>query len=40
MDVHPVEKALVVYYETEATILGESGDPVIGDKKECQKMYV
>ncbi|VDM35904.1 unnamed protein product [Hydatigera taeniaeformis] len=35
IDVHPFEQALVICYKAEATILGESGDPVIGDKKEC-----
>uniref|UniRef100_A0A5K3G0X1 DUF1716 domain-containing protein n=1 Tax=Mesocestoides corti TaxID=53468 RepID=A0A5K3G0X1_MESCO len=38
VDVHPFEKALVVFYEAEATILGELGDPVIGDKKQCRKI--
>lgn len=38
IDVHPFEQALVICYEAEATILGESGDPVIGDKKKCQKI--
>ncbi|KAL2089471.1 hypothetical protein ACEWY4_014159 [Coilia grayii] len=38
LDVHPTEKALVVQYEVEATILGEMGDPVMGDRKECQKI--
>lgn len=33
LDVHPVEKALVVNYELEATILGQLGDPMLGDKK-------
>ena len=27
-------------YELEATILGELGDPMLGERKECQKMYV
>ena len=40
IDVHPTEKAIVVNYELEATILGEMGDPMLGEKKECQKMYV
>lgn len=40
VDVHPTEKALVVTYHLEATILGEAGDPMLGEKKECQKMYV
>ncbi|ESN90663.1 hypothetical protein HELRODRAFT_70921 [Helobdella robusta] len=38
IDVHPVEKALVVNYEVEAVILSESGEPVLGDKKQCQKV--
>ncbi|XP_069593239.1 kinesin-associated protein 3 isoform X2 [Ranitomeya imitator] len=38
IDVHPTEKALVVHYEVEATILGEMGDPMLGEKKECQKI--
>ena len=32
LDVHPTEKALVVNYELEATILGELGDPMLGDR--------
>lgn len=38
LDVHPTEKALVVNYEVEATILGQLGDPMLGDSKECQKI--
>uniref|UniRef100_A0A671PPV1 Kinesin-associated protein 3-like n=1 Tax=Sinocyclocheilus anshuiensis TaxID=1608454 RepID=A0A671PPV1_9TELE len=38
LDVHPTEKALVVQYEVEATILGEMGDPMLGERKECQKI--
>ncbi|XP_063796365.1 kinesin-associated protein 3 isoform X3 [Pseudophryne corroboree] len=38
IDVHPSEKALVVHYEVEATILGEMGDPMLGERKECQKI--
>lgn len=38
IDVHPTEKALVVNYELEATILGELGDPMLREWKECQKM--
>ncbi|KAM9331295.1 kinesin-associated protein 3 [Gastrophryne carolinensis] len=38
IDVHPNEKALVVHYEVEATILGEMGDPMLGERKECQKV--
>uniref|UniRef100_A0A8D0HGN9 Kinesin associated protein 3 n=1 Tax=Sphenodon punctatus TaxID=8508 RepID=A0A8D0HGN9_SPHPU len=38
IDVHPSEKALVVHYQVEATILGEMGDPMLGERKECQKI--
>ncbi|XP_034556284.1 kinesin-associated protein 3a isoform X2 [Notolabrus celidotus] len=38
LDVHPTERALVVQYEVEATILGELGDPMVGERKECQKI--
>lgn len=38
IDAHPTEKALIVHYEVEATILGEFGNPMIGEKKESQKM--
>nr|CAB3259116.1 kinesin-associated protein 3 [Phallusia mammillata] len=38
IDVHPTEKAIIVNYEVEATILGEMGNPMIGEKKECQKV--
>ena len=38
IDVHPSEKVLAVTYELEATILGELGDPMLGERKECQKM--
>ncbi|XP_070816255.1 kinesin-associated protein 3a [Chaetodon trifascialis] len=38
LDVHPTEKALVVQYEVEATILGGLGDAMVGERKECQKM--
>jgi len=33
LDVHPTEKALVVNYDVEALILGELGDPMLGDRK-------
>ena len=39
LDVHPTEKALVVQYEVEATILGELGEAMVGERKECQKMW-
>ncbi len=38
LDVHPTEKALVVHYEVEASILGESGGHMLGERKEGQKM--
>jgi hypothetical protein len=38
IDVHPTEKALIVNYEVEATILGELGNPMVGERKESQKM--
>jgi len=38
IDVHPTEKALVVSYELEATILAETGNPMLGERKECQKL--
>ncbi|XP_032366016.1 kinesin-associated protein 3, partial [Etheostoma spectabile] len=38
IDVHPTERALVVQYEVEATVLGELGNPVVGERKECQKI--
>uniref|UniRef100_A0A6Q2Y3W9 Kinesin-associated protein 3b n=1 Tax=Esox lucius TaxID=8010 RepID=A0A6Q2Y3W9_ESOLU len=38
LDVHPTEKALIVQYEVEATILGEMGEPMVGERKECQKI--
>ena len=40
IDVHPTEKALIVNYELEATILGEMGDAMLGERKECQKVGV
>lgn len=38
LDVHPTEKALVVHYEVEASILGEGGGPMLGERKEGQKI--
>lgn len=38
LDVHPTEKALVVHYEVEASVVGESGSHMLGDRKEKQKM--
>jgi len=36
--VHPSEKALIVHYEVEATILGEFGNPMVGERKESQRI--
>lgn len=38
LDVHPTEKALVVHYEVEASILGEGGGAMLGERKEGQKI--
>ncbi|XP_065647919.1 kinesin-associated protein 3 isoform X4 [Hydra vulgaris] len=38
IDVHPTENAIIVNYELEAVILGELGDPMMGERKECQKV--
>uniref|UniRef100_A0A673BUE5 Kinesin associated protein 3 n=1 Tax=Sphaeramia orbicularis TaxID=375764 RepID=A0A673BUE5_9TELE len=38
LDVHPTEKALVVHYEVEASILGEGGGQMLGERKEGQKI--
>ncbi|KAM8838685.1 kinesin-associated protein 3-like isoform 1-T1 [Synchiropus picturatus] len=38
LDVHPTEKALVVHYEVKASILGESGGQMVGERKEGQKI--
>uniref|UniRef100_A0A3Q2UZ52 Kinesin-associated protein 3b n=1 Tax=Haplochromis burtoni TaxID=8153 RepID=A0A3Q2UZ52_HAPBU len=38
LDVHPTQKALVVHYEVEASILGESGGHMLGERKEGQKI--
>ncbi|XP_065657799.1 kinesin-associated protein 3 isoform X2 [Hydra vulgaris] len=38
IDVHPTENAIIVNYELEAVILGELGDPMLGERKECQKV--
>ena len=35
---NPIVYCIVVNYELEATILGELGDPMLGDRKECQKI--
>lgn len=38
LDVHPTENALVVHYEMEASILGEGGGAMLGERKEGQKI--
>ncbi|XP_068564073.1 kinesin-associated protein 3-like [Cebidichthys violaceus] len=38
LEVHPTERALVVQYEVEATVLGEMENPMVGVRKECQKI--
>lgn len=38
VDIHPTENCLVVNYEVEALILGDDGQPMIGDQKKCQKL--
>ncbi|XP_056149265.1 kinesin-associated protein 3-like isoform X2 [Lampris incognitus] len=38
LDVHPTEKALVVQYEVEASILGETGDHMLGERKDGHKI--
>ena len=38
IDAHPTEKAIVVNYELEAVILGPLGEPMLGERKECQKV--
>ena len=38
LDVHPSECAVVVHYEVEAMILGDMGDAMHGERKQCQKL--
>eukprot|EP00047_Mylnosiga_fluctuans_P022251 m.116739 g.116739 ORF g.116739 m.116739 type:complete len:798 (-) comp9189_c0_seq1:179-2572(-) len=38
IDVHPSECAIVVYYEVEAYILGDAGETMHGERKQCQKV--
>jgi hypothetical protein len=40
LDVHPTENAIVINYTAQASILGEDGNHVAGDKKQGQKMYL
>ncbi len=36
---HPSECAIIVYYEVEAMILGDTGEAMHGERKQCQKVY-
>lgn len=38
LDVHPTERALVVHYEIEASVLVDSECRMLGERKEGQKM--
>lgn len=38
VDIHPTDNCLIVNYEVEALILGDDGQPMIGDQKKCQKL--
>ncbi len=38
VDIHPTDCCLIVHYEVEALILGDDGQPMIGDRKKCQKL--
>ena len=38
IDVHPTQCAIVVHFEVEATILGGTGDPMLGENKQAQKI--
>ena len=40
IDVHPTEKALIVNYSIEATVLDEYQNTMIGDRKDAQKTWV
>uniref|UniRef100_A0A7G3APG4 Putative kinesin associated protein kap n=1 Tax=Lutzomyia longipalpis TaxID=7200 RepID=A0A7G3APG4_LUTLO len=35
---HPTEKAIIVHYKLEAAVFGEPGDPMLEDKKDCQRV--
>ncbi|EAT46662.1 AAEL002152-PA [Aedes aegypti] len=35
---HPTEKALIVNYKLEAAVFGEPGDPMLEDRKDCQRI--
>jgi hypothetical protein len=38
LDVHPTEKAIVVNYELEASLVGDLGDTMLEESRDCQKM--
>lgn len=33
VDVHPIEKALIVFYRIEAILLSQDGEPMAGEKR-------
>lgn len=35
---HPTDKALIVNYQLEAAVFGEPGNPMLEEKKECQRI--
>ncbi len=39
LDVHPTEKAIVVNYELEASLVGDLGDTMLEESRDCQKMW-
>ena len=36
---HPTERAIVVSYELEASLVGDLGDTMLEESRQCQKMY-
>lgn len=38
IDAHPTEDAIVVTYELEASLVGDLGDTMLEESKQCQKM--
>lgn len=38
LDVHPRERAIVVSYDVEATLVGENGEKMLEQSKSCQKV--
>uniref|UniRef100_A0A6B2EDZ3 Putative kinesin associated protein kap n=1 Tax=Phlebotomus kandelakii TaxID=1109342 RepID=A0A6B2EDZ3_9DIPT len=35
---HPTERAIIVHYKLEAAVFGEPGDPMLEEKKDCQRV--